>query len=229
MAQVKSQERMQARYNKLISELEMKALRSQMNPHFLFNSLNSIRWYVLKEEFDNASGYITKFSKMLRLILHNSRQNLITLAEELETLRIYIEFEQMRYDNQFNYKENIAADVKPAAIMIQPMTMQPFVENAIWHGLMPKEGNKQLSLDIRQEGRVLIIGIEDNGVGRSHTATGSKRSAIGEDKSYGLQITGERFAIMEKMRGKKSGYEITDLFDEEGKPCGTRVTIHYEI
>jgi ligand-binding sensor domain-containing protein len=229
MAQVKSQERMQTRYNKLISELEMKALRSQMNPHFLFNSLNSIRCYVLKEEFDNATGYITKFSKMLRLILHNSRQNLITLAEELETLRIYIEFEQMRYDNQFNYLENIAADVNPAGIMIQPMTMQPFVENAIWHGLMPKEGNKQLSLDIRLEGRVLIISIEDNGVGRKHPATNSNGSGIGEGKSYGLQITGERFAIMEKIRGKKSGYEITDLFDEEGKPCGTRVRIHYEI
>jgi ligand-binding sensor domain-containing protein/two-component sensor histidine kinase len=227
--QVRRQEEIRAGYNKTISQLEMKALRAQMNPHFLFNSLNSIRYYILKEDLDNASDYITKFSKLLRLILRNSRQNMITLAEELETLSIYVEFEQMRFGKSFDFKKRIDPAVKPDDIMIQPMTIQPFIENAIWHGLMPKEDDRKLSLSISQKDDYLTIVVEDNGIGRNEAKALKQDSNMGETKSYGLQITSERFDMLQKARGKRSEFEITDLTDSEGNAAGTKVTIHYEI
>jgi len=226
---VRRQGEIRAGYDKTISQLEMKALRAQMNPHFLFNSLNSIRYYILKEELDNASEYITKFSKLLRLILRNSRQNMITLAEELETLSIYIEFEQMRFGKSFTFSKTIDPAVKPDDILIQPMTIQPFIENAIWHGLMPKEDNRILSLSVSLDHNILKIVVEDNGIGRAVARALKQDSNMGETKSYGLQITSERFGMLQKARGKRSGFEITDLSDSSGKAAGTRVTIHYEI
>ena len=229
MRQVRKQEKIKSEYDKMISQLEMKALRAQMNPHFLFNSLNSIRYYVLKEEFDNAAGYLTQFSKLLRLILKNSRQNMITLAGELETLEIYINFEQMRFGKSFDYVMEISDDVRPADIMIQPMTIQPFVENAIWHGLMPKEDDRRLMVSILKERQLLKIIIEDNGIGRAAAQMMKQEAEENGSKSYGMQITGERFSMLQKIRGKRSDFEIGDLFDEDNQPAGTRVTIYYEI
>ncbi len=229
LKQIRKQEEIKSGYDKMINQLEMKALRAQMNPHFLFNSLNSIRYYILKEEFENASDYITKFSKLLRLILRNSRQNMITLQEELETLGIYIEFEQMRFNKNFSFKKDLSEGLNPDDILIQPMTLQPFIENAIWHGLMPKEGDRKLSLSISRTDDLLNIIIEDNGVGRKKAALIRNENNMSETKSYGLQITKERFAILRNIRGKKSDFKITDLFDNEGVPSGTRVTIYYEI
>jgi ligand-binding sensor domain-containing protein/two-component sensor histidine kinase len=229
LRQIKKQEEIKSGYNKMINQLEMKALRAQMNPHFLFNSLNSIRYYILKEEFENASDYITKFSKLLRLILRNSRQNMITLKEELDTLRIYIEFEQMRFSKSFTFKEDIHESVNPEEILIQPMTLQPFVENAIWHGLMPKESDRQLSLSLNKTENLLTVIIEDNGVGRQKSSAIRHENDMSESKSYGLQITDERFAILRSIRGKRSDFEITDLRDKHNRSTGTRVTIYYEI
>lgn len=229
MRQVRKQEEIKSKYDKMIGQLEMKALRAQMNPHFLFNSLNSIRYYILKEEFDNASEYLTKFSKLLRLILSNSRQNMITLREELETLNIYIGFEQMRFNKSFEYIERISSSVNPEEIMLQPMTIQPFIENAIWHGLMPKEDNRKLNLSISLSDRMLTIIVEDNGVGRVKAKSLKQVNDMSETKSYGLQITTERFAILQGIRDKRSDFEITDLYDDRKKPAGTRVTINYEI
>jgi sensor histidine kinase YesM len=226
---IKKEEALKTRYNSMINELEMKALRAQMNPHFLFNSLNSIRYYVLQEEFENATGYITKFSKLLRLILHNSRQNQITLAEELEMVRIYIEFEQMRYDNSFEYEEVIDQKLNPAEILIQPMTIQPFLENAIWHGLMPKESDRQLKLELTKDKGMLRITIEDNGVGREVSSRKRSNGELAGTKSYGLQIIRERFEVLANMRGKRSDFEIEDLKDSRNNPAGTRVSIYYEI
>jgi ligand-binding sensor domain-containing protein len=226
---IRRQESLKTSYNKMLNQLEMKALRAQMNPHFLFSSLNSIRYYILKQEFEDASDYITKFSKLLRLILHNSRQNVITLKEEIDTLRIYIEFEQMRFSKSFTYKENISSGVNLDSTLIQPMTLQPFVENAIWHGLMPKDKDRQLLLNVDKRDGFLIVIIEDNGVGRQKTASLKSSGNMSETKSYGLQITGERFAMLKNIRGKRSDFEITDLFDSDNHPSGTRVTIYYEI
>jgi len=228
MKQMRKQEALKSIYNKKISQLEIKALRSQMNPHFLFNSLNSIRFYILKNENDNASEYITKFSRLLRLILRNSRQNQISLKDEIQALNIYIDFEQMRFSKKFDYQVTVDETIRQEEVKIQPMTLQPFVENAIWHGLMPKKGSGKLDIQLTKNGNALEIIIEDNGIGRKKAASLKKNDLL-ETKSFGLQITEDRMNLMQNIRGKKSDFRIVDLYDQENNPCGTKVVITYEI
>jgi LytS/YehU family sensor histidine kinase len=154
---------------------------------------------------------------------------MITLTQELETLNIYIEFEQMRFNKHFEFIQHVDSSVDLSGTMIQPMTIQPFVENAIWHGLKPKEKDRLLTLSISKEGKMLSIVIEDNGIGRQNSKAMKEEGFMHETKSYGLQITKERFAILRNIRGKKSEFEIKDLFDNDNVPSGTRVTIYYEI
>jgi len=225
--QIKKREELKSSYNKKISELEVKALRTQMNPHFLFNSLNSIRYYILKEDNKNASEYITKFSRLLRLILKNSRQNQISLKDELHALEIYIDFEQMRFNKKFEYTLEVDSSINQEKIQVQPLTIQPFVENAIWHGLMPKEGNGVLIIKIDKDNGTLKIIVEDNGIGRQK-ASEIKKEELTDTKSYGLQITEERMKLMSNIRGKQSEFKITDLYDKK-KPAGTKVIITFEI
>lgn len=227
LRQIKKQERIKADYNKKINQLEIKALRAQMNPHFLFNSLNSIRYYILNEENENASDYITKFSKLLRLILNNSRQNQISLHDELHALEIYIDFEQMRFDNKFTYEINIEPGFNPNDIQIQPLTIQPFVENAIWHGLMPKKEKGHLKVNVSKQKDEIIIVVEDNGIGRQK-AKELEKSGLEESKSFGLKITEDRMNLMESIRGKKSDFKIVDLFENK-HPAGTKVIIKFEV
>ncbi len=228
MSQLRKQEELKTLYNKKIGQLEIKALRAQMNPHFLFNSLNSIRYYILKDENENASEYITKFARLLRLILRNSRQNQISLNDELHALEIYIDFEQMRFNRKFDYKINIADNINQEDIKIQPLTIQPFVENAIWHGLMPKKENGMLKVDINKKNGKLNIIIEDNGIGREKAAQ-IKKNNLFEKKSYGLQITEERMSLMKSIRNKQSDFKIIDLYNDNNEPTGTKVEIRFEI
>ena len=228
MIQIRKEEKLKADFNKKISQLEIKALRAQMNPHFIFNSLNSIRYYILKDRNQDASEYITKFSRLLRLILSNSRQNQISLKDELHALRIYIDFEQMRFSKKFDAVIDVDDQIDLERTRIQPMTIQPFVENAIWHGLMPKENERKLMIDVRKNEKYLYIVVEDNGVGR-HRAEQLKKSELTETKSYGLRITEDRMNVMKTLEGKQSDFEIIDLHDDRGDPCGTRVVIKHEI
>ncbi len=228
LKQIQKQENLKSLYNKKISQLEMKALRAQMNPHFLFNSLNSIRYYILKNENENASDYITKFSRLLRLILSNSRQNQISLKDELHALKIYIDFERMRFNNKFEYEINIAKEINSDVIKIQPMIIQPFVENAIWHGLMPKKGNGKLLVNIEKNDGSLKIMVIDNGIGRIK-AKEQKDHMLAESKSYGLKITQDRMQLMKKIRDKKSNFEIIDLYNEKNESVGTKAIITYDI
>ncbi|MCD4734968.1 MAG: histidine kinase, partial [Bacteroidales bacterium] len=228
LRQIRREEEIKSAFNKKISELEVKALRAQMNPHFLFNSLNSSRFYILKNQNENASDYITKFSKLLRLILKNSRQNQISLTDELHALEIYLEFEQMRFSKKFDFDIKIAETVNTDKIQVQPMTIQPFVENAIWHGLMPKENDRLLRIAVKKNEKYLNIVIEDNGIGREEAAK-IRKDELSETKSYGLQITEDRMNIMNRIGGKESEFKIIDLYDEEKNPCGTRVLITYEL
>jgi sensor histidine kinase YesM len=150
---------------KEMEELKMTALQSQMNPHFLFNSLNSINNFVLKSEVEKASDYITKFSKLIRVILNSSSSPTSKLSEELEILALYVKLEQMRVNGGFSYKVKVDKKIGMDMIKVPPLFLQPFIENAIWHGIMKKEGEKTIKLSIKEdEGDVLCI-IEDNGIG----------------------------------------------------------------
>lgn len=222
------EQKLKTQYEKQLMESEMSTLRLQMNPHFIFNSLNSIRYYILKEDSEKASDYITAFSKLLRMILQHSREKTIKLEDELDALRLYIEFERTRFENKFDFSIDVAEDVDVADIPIQPLLIQPFVENSIWHGLLHKDGIGHLLVRVFMEDQFLMVIVEDDGIGRgkSREYNSAKSSTY---KSMGMQITKDRLRMMAKVQNSNSGYEIVDLVNTDGTPAGTRVILKIKV
>jgi tetratricopeptide (TPR) repeat protein len=206
------------------AELEMQALRAQMNPHFIFNCLSSINRFILKNESKVASNYLTRFSRLMRMVLMNSQKPLIALESELEMLGLYLEMERLRFKNSFDYGITFLNAVDPDNIFIPPLLLQPFCENAIWHGLMHKEGPGRLDIELRIEDNILNCVITDNGVGREKAEEMNSRTAERE-KSMGLKITKERLALFNREKEMHTFYEIEDLKDENGNAAGTKVTL----
>jgi hypothetical protein len=221
---IRQQEEEKSNITKQIAELELKALRSQMNPHFMFNSLNSIKNYILHAEPKLAAEYLSSFAHLIRMILQNSREKMITLQEELETLILYIELEQIRFDHQFEFHCIIDDDLRLEQIMIPPMLLQPYVENAIWHGLMHKKEKGNLFLRFAKEGEMVACIIEDDGVGRSKAAEMKSLSA-NKYKSMGMGITRDRIEIMNKMDTLGITTEVIDQHDSDGRPAGTKIIV----
>ncbi len=214
---------------KKIITLEQDMLRSQMNPHFIFNSLNSIKLYIINNEKENAVYYLNKFSKLIRKILMASKEKEITLAEELETMDLYMNIENIRFSNEINYNTKISSDIDLQAIKVPSLILQPFLENALWHGLSSKKDNKTISLDVTNEsGSFITITITDNGIGRIE-AQKIKDSKILNRKSLGIAITNERLANFYKGYNKEYSIEIKDLYDENNKAIGTKVIITIPI
>jgi len=211
-------------FKKQLAQAETKALRSQMNPHFIFNCLNSINSFVMDQQHEIASDYLIKFSKLIRLILDNSRSETISIEKELETLKLYVLLESARFDNKFICTFNIAGQVNTNTIMIPPMLLQPFVENAIWHGLMQKEGEGTIAVEIEMEGEDAVkISITDDGIGREKAAEFKSKSAT--HKSHGLKVTSHRIEMMNKINSTGAQVHIFDLKDELGNAKGTRVEL----
>ena len=212
-------------------KVEMQALRAQMNPHFIFNCLSSINKYILKNEPDKASDYLTRFSRLIRMVLMNSQKSLITLEDELDMLTIYLDMERMRFKNAFNYNIIFANRVDAGAVFIPPLLLQPFCENAIWHGLKPlvehqqdNHGPGRLDIILSMEGKVLNCTIADNGIGRKR-ALEMRSKSVEEKKSLGLKITTERLALLNQEKNAFTSYEIEDLKDESGNAAGTKVNL----
>jgi ligand-binding sensor domain-containing protein len=225
LKQVKKEESLNSKYMQQIAEIEMKALRAQMNPHFIFNSLNSIQRYILKNDSFAASQYLTKFSKLIRLILDHSNQNYIVLSSEVELLTLYIEIEALRFDNQFEYEIIVDHSLYVETVQIPSMIIQPYIENAIWHGLLHKETKGKLRLTIaRFDENNIKIKVEDDGIGREK-AQELKSKQILKKKSYGLQITKDRISILNKTQSSKTTLKIYDLKDENGNATGTLVEL----
>jgi LytS/YehU family sensor histidine kinase len=206
------------------SELEMQALRAQMNPHFIFNSLNSINNFILQNNRAQASEYLTKFSKLVRLILQNSQASLIPLDSELESLELYLNLEALRFDYHFDYKISVPEDMDISALQVPPLILQPYVENAIWHGLMHKEEKGHLDIEVSEEENHLYFKITDNGIGRAQAAALASKSAT-KHKSMGLRITAHRIAIIQNSQTLESPVTISDLVNTDGSAAGTEVTI----
>ncbi len=222
---IKLRERFKRDYERKIAEVEMQALRAQMNPHFMFNSLNSINNFILKNDPDNASGYLTKFSRLMRLILDNSRSEWVLLENELKALELYIELESVRFDNAFNYTIEVTKDISVETVMIPPLLIQPYAENAIWHGLLHrKEPGGKLDIHLWKNDDKLYIEIEDNGVGRDEAKRLKSKTAT-KQKSHGMKITAARMDIVNKVYNVNAGVAITDLKNDTGKQTGTRVLI----
>jgi sensor histidine kinase YesM len=212
-----------------IAETEMIALRAQMNPHFIFNCLNSIKLYTLENDSQTASEYLTKFSQLIRLVLENSRSEKVTLQKELDTLKLYIDLEAMRFKDKVQYKINVVPHIDKQYIEIPPLLLQPYVENAIWHGLMHKSEGGKINIDITQPTEYLLhIEISDDGIGREMAKLHKSKSAT-RQKSFGLKMTSERLDAINHIYQTKTEVKIIDLMDADGNAAGTKVIIEIPL
>ena len=210
------------RLNLQMTELKLKALQSQMNPHFLFNSLNSVQNYILTNQGLEGAKYLSKFSKLVRRIMENSNHQYLRFEQIIDTLRMYVEIEAFRFSHEFSYTFDIADDEVLLEALLPPMLLQPYVENAIWHGLMPKEGEKKLWISARIEQNHIVCIIEDNGVGRAFAPRTEGHISRGQEMTKG---------IFESLRHKATDahLEIIDLYDAQNNPIGTRVSMTIPI
>lgn len=210
---------------KKVLTLEQSMLRSQMNPHFLFNSLNSIKLYIINNEQKNAVHYLNKFSKLVRKILEASSLKEIPLQEELETVELYMNIENIRFNNEIDFSIEVDPEINTSLVKIPSLILQPFLENALWHGLSSKEGEKIIRIEVRQAQRGFIhITIRDNGIGRT-AAEKIKESRVLKRKSVGIAITKERLANFSKDYQNSCHVSMEDLVHPDGTPAGTLVTM----
>jgi LytS/YehU family sensor histidine kinase len=209
---------------KQIFDLEQKALRLQMNPHFIFNSLNAIQNFVIINDTDKAVNYLAKFSHLMRMILANSIQSYIPLKDELKALTYYMDLEKLRFDNKFEYTLKIDPSIDAEFIEVPPMLLQPYVENAIIHGIVHIDGNGELMIDIKKKKDSLVCIIQDNGIGREKAAELREQSGI-KRKPRGMMITQERLEILSKQSKRGFSVRVIDLTDDMRKATGTRVEI----
>jgi sensor histidine kinase YesM len=211
------------------AEIEMKALRAQMNPHFIFNSLNSINKYILKSDHVNASRYLTRFAKLIRLILDNSNSREVALSDELEALKLYVEMESLRFTNKFTYEITVDENLSTDTLQVPPLIIQPYVENAIWHGLLHKETDGKLFISVKKTNdNMLQCTIEDNGIGRSKAVEIKSKSA-NANKSLGMKLTEERISMLNQYTSLNASIEIIDLAGSTGEAIGTKVILKIPI
>lgn len=213
--QTQQKKRLQAR---------MEALRAQINPHFISNSLNAIDNLVNMNKREAASKYLIHFSRLTRKILNSSRGTMTSLADELQILKHFMALEQLRFRDKLAYELDIAADLDPEQIEVPALILQPYVENAIIHGIKPKSEGGTIKLMIKRKKNKLVCTIEDDGIGREKAAEIKMRSAFRQQRtSHGMKINQERLKIIGKSKGAK--IHIEDLYDQEGQAVGTRVRI----
>lgn len=222
VGRIRHEEQLKTEFNKKLADIEMTALRAQMNPHFLFNCLNSINRFIVRNDPETASNYLTKFSRLIRMILQNSKSPTISLKSELEALTLYIEMEEMRFENRFDYEVRVDGGVETEFIEVPPLLIQPYVENAIWHGLMHKETRGRLTVELTRQGEWLRCVVEDNGIGRRRAQELRSKSAT-RDKSMGMKITTDRLNLYQS----KTKVEVIDLIDDNGMAVGTRVVLAF--
>ena len=213
--------RNEAEFKAKVADTEMKALRAQMNPHFIFNSLNSISDYIGKHDIQTADRYLAKFAKMMRMILENSEHKQISLAEDLRTLELYMQLEAFRLNDKFSYEIRVDKQIDQDITMVPPLILQPFVENSIWHGIAQKEEKGKILIEIKKEDKMINCMIEDNGVGRKHPVTDRQNPHV--KKSLGMKITMSRIDIMNHPQKTKSNVELFDLAK------GTRVEVKFPL
>lgn len=213
---------------KQLYQLEQKALQLQMNPHFLFNSLNSIQGLILSNDINGAIRYLSKFSHLMRQTLNNSAESLIPLRNELNALNLYLEIESFRFGDRFDFSLEIDPAIDEDFTEIPPMILQPYVENAIVHGLLNSKRKGHLLIKLYLEGKNLHCIIQDDGVGRKRATEIRQESGI-ERKSVGMSITGERLSILNQFTNEAFKVQVSDLFDENGIASGTRVDIEIHV
>ncbi|WP_299672570.1 tetratricopeptide repeat protein [uncultured Tenacibaculum sp.] len=209
--------------------LEQQALQTQMNPHFIFNALNSIKLYVINNDQKQAVYYLNKFSKLIRNILEVSKVKEVSLKEELSTMDLYMTIENIRFSNEIDYTLDINPDLNTDTIKVPPLVLQPFLENAIWHGLSSKEGDKKITLTANKVSEDMVsVNIIDNGIGRE-AAGEIKRSKSLKRKSVGIDLTIERLKTFAEDYEEEFTLTYHDLTDDFGEPVGTKVSIQFPV
>lgn len=226
---IKERERKEAEVRVALAGNELKALRAQMNPHFVFNSLNSIQHFILTNKSGDAGKYLNKFARLMRVILNNSEKSVITVREELEYLTLYIELEAMRFDNKFSWKIDVSDEIDTDYFEIPAMLLQPYVENAILHGLTPKGEGGLLEIILRLQGNNLLCRIRDNGIGREKSKAMRQLSNRKDHKSLGMKITSDRLELINNLQGSHLSMTVTDLKNSEGAASGTQVDIFIPV
>ncbi|MBP8033078.1 MAG: histidine kinase [Bacteroidia bacterium] len=223
--QIKNKQQAEFEQQVEISKAELKALRAQMNPHFVFNSLNSIQHYILNNKGDEAAKYLNKFAKLIRIILNNSEKPTVTINEDIEALKLYLELERMRFENKFDYKINIDESIDGDYDEIPPMLIQPYLENAILHGINPKEGTGQISISIKVVSQFIKISISDDGIGREKSKAIQSLQPAARHKSLGMKITKDRVRILNTLHQSNLNVNIIDLYNDKKEPIGTQVDL----
>ncbi|HLT34129.1 MAG TPA: tetratricopeptide repeat protein [Aquaticitalea sp.] len=219
----------QLKQEKQILTLEQDMLRSQMNPHFIFNSLNSIKLYIINNEKENAVYYLNKFSKLIRKILIASTEKEMSLEDELDTMKLYMNIENIRFSNEIDFQIDVENSINISNIRVPSLILQPFLENALWHGLSSKEDDKHIRLQvIKPTDDYITITITDNGIGRQE-ASRINSAKILKRKSVGIAITRARLANFSKGFTNDYKIDIEDLYDDSGKATGTKVNVNIPI
>lgn len=222
ITRIRIREDQKTTFNKKIAEFHLTAVRAQMNPHFLFNAISSIQHYILSNDVYKSYDYLAKFSLLIRNVLDNSQEEYILISKEIDTLKLYIELEQIRFTEPFSYAVNVEGDLSIESTFIPTMLIQPYIENAIWHGLMPRQSNCSLELTFKKTDHKLQVIIRDNGVGRN------KKNALQAEKlhkSKGISLTEQRLHALGIKTDLDFQVEIIDLVDEAGNALGTEVRL----
>jgi tetratricopeptide (TPR) repeat protein len=207
-------------------EFEQRLLRTQMNPHFIFNSLNSINSFITDNNADSAQTFLSKFARLMRFILENSRKTMVPLEDEVSTLQLNLELEQLRFNHKFDFKIEIDENVDQEFTFIPPMLLQPFVENAILHGVAALNEKGMIHIKMTPVNKLMYCTVEDNGIGRQKAMEIKGNRTRAKHKSLGMQVTRERLDILKEKTGEDIFVRFIDLKDENNKPRGTRVELH---
>lgn len=217
------QNQRETKLNLMLSETEMKALRSQMNPHFIFNALQSIQSFLLNHQLEETNTYLLKFAKLIRIVLENSSYKEVSLESDLKALELYMDLESLRLTHGFTYSFHIDESIDFEETTIPPLILQPFVENAIWHGLQHKPEKGHISIYINQKGNELHAVVEDNGIGRKGVEEVDQTNEL-KKESLGMKLTEERLRIFGELKKFSARLQVTDLFQGEISN-GTRVEL----
>ena len=226
VAAVRNQERLKAAHEKQLLELEAKALRAQMNPHFIFNCLNSIKSLMQENEMDKGVTYLTTFSKLIRTLFNNADKKEISLYDEIETCKLYLQLEAMRFDSKFSYAVNIDDSIDLKSVHVPALIIQPFIENAIWHGIVPKEKEGYVELSVAKTNGSIDITVNDNGIGREASKQNKSSSGFAH-QSKGVNLTQSRLELDNLLQQRRAKLEIVDKRDEKGTSIGTKVILHF--
>lgn len=217
-------------FRRRMLEWEHTAFRAQVNPHFLFNALNSIQYFLVSHDSESANRYLSRFARLMRLALENSRSALISLKSELECVGLYMALEQLRFGERLGYSVEVSEEIDEEEVQVPPMIVQPYLENAIWHGLLPREsgGSILLRVAMGEEGDSVLFVIDDNGVGRAASGKGTRERNAPEAKAHrssGMKMIEERLELIQQATNRPCRVSIADKYDQEGNPLGTRVEI----